>query len=82
MKFLGLKIRTMKTCSIASSIHRNFYFWKILKPRFLVEFQSFIFWQFWQIWADFGQFWAEFAALTVAESMPAERLKSLKCSNS
>jgi hypothetical protein len=24
----------------------------------------------------FGQFWAEFAALTVAESMPEERLKS------
>jgi hypothetical protein len=23
-----------------------------------------------------GQFWAEFAALTVAESMPEERLKS------
>jgi hypothetical protein len=32
-----------------------------------------------RLWADFGsfgQFWAEFAALTVAESMPEERLKS------
>jgi hypothetical protein len=46
--------------------NRNFYFWKILKSQFLVEFQSFILWQF----------WAEFAALTVAESMPKERLKS------
>jgi hypothetical protein len=37
------------------------------------------------LWADFGsfgQFWAEFAASTVAESMPEERLKSLKRSNS
>jgi succinate-acetate transporter protein len=25
---------------------------------------------------SFGQFWAEFAALIVAESMPEERLKS------
>jgi hypothetical protein len=29
-----------------------------------------------RLWADFGRFWAEFAALTVAESMPEERLKS------
>jgi hypothetical protein len=38
-----------------------------------------------RLWADFGsfgQFWAEFAALTAAESMPEERLKSLKRSNS
>jgi hypothetical protein len=44
-KILGLKIRTVETCSSASSIHRNFYFWKILKSRFLMEFQSFVFGQ-------------------------------------
>jgi hypothetical protein len=41
-----------------------------------VEFQSFV---FRQILADFGsfeQFWAEFAALTVADSMPELGLKS------
>jgi hypothetical protein len=71
-----LKIQTVETCSIASSKHRKFYFWKILKSQFLVEFQSFVFWQIWADFGSFGQFWAEFAALTVAESMPEERLKS------
>jgi hypothetical protein len=37
-----------------------------------VVFQSFI----------YGQFWAEIAALTVAESMPEARLKSSKPHNS
>jgi hypothetical protein len=55
-KILGLKIQTVETCSSASSTHRNFYFWKKLKSRFLVEFQSFI---FGQILANFGQFWAD-----------------------
>jgi hypothetical protein len=41
-----------ETCSSAPSTRGNFYFWKILKPRFLAEFQSFI---FWQILANFGQ---------------------------
>jgi hypothetical protein len=41
-----------------------------------VEFQSFIFGQISADFGSFGQFWAEFAALTVAESMPEERLKS------
>ena len=41
------------------------------KSRFLVEFQSFIFWQF----------WAEIAALTVFESLPKVWLKSLKIHN-
>jgi hypothetical protein len=31
---------------------------------------------------SFGQFWAEFAALTVAESLPKAGLKSLKPHNS
>jgi hypothetical protein len=51
---LGLKIRTVETCSSACSTRRKFYFWKTLKSRFLVEFQSFI----------FGQIWAEFAAFS------------------
>jgi hypothetical protein len=61
-----LKIQTVETCSSACSINRNFYFKKLLISRFLVEFQSFV----------FRQFWAEFAALTVAESLPEARLKS------
>jgi hypothetical protein len=81
-KILGLKIQTMETCSSASSIHRNFYFWKILKSRFLVEFQSFVFRHFWADFGGFGQFWAEFAALTVAESLPKAGQKSLKPHNS
>jgi hypothetical protein len=53
-KTFGLKIQTVETCSSASSTHRNLYFWKTLKSRFLAEFQSFI---FGQILADFGRFW-------------------------
>jgi hypothetical protein len=41
-----------------------------------VEFQSFVFRQIWADLGSFGQFWAEFAALTVAESLPEARLKS------
>jgi hypothetical protein len=48
-KILGLKIQTVETCST----HRNFYFWKTLKSRFLAEFQSFI---FGQILANIGSF--------------------------
>jgi hypothetical protein len=39
------------------------------------------FW-FWADFGNFGQFWAEFAALTVAESMPKAELKFLKLHNS
>jgi hypothetical protein len=49
---------------------------EILKSRFLAEFQSFI---FGQILAVLGRFWADFAALTVADSMLG--LKSLKPHN-
>jgi succinate-acetate transporter protein len=35
-----------------------------------VEFQSFIFGQILANFGSFGQFWAEFAAFIVAESMP------------
>jgi hypothetical protein len=44
-KILELKIWTVETCSSASSTRRNFYFWKTLKSRFLMVFQSFIFGQ-------------------------------------
>jgi succinate-acetate transporter protein len=47
----------------------------------LVEFQSFDFGQILADFGSFGQFWAEFAALTVAESLPKARLKSLKPHN-
>jgi hypothetical protein len=76
-KILGLKIKTTETCSSASSIHRNFYLWKTLKSRFLVEFQSFVFGPIWADFGSFGQFRVEFAALTVAESLPEVWLKSL-----
>jgi hypothetical protein len=35
-----------------------------------VEFQSFVFGQILADFGSFGQFWAEFTALTVAESLP------------
>jgi hypothetical protein len=47
-----------------------------------VELQSFVFSQIWADFGSFGQFWAEIAALTVAESLPELWLKSLKSHNS
>jgi hypothetical protein len=41
-----------------------------------VEFQSFIVGQILAILGNFGQFWADFAALTMADSMPQLGLKS------
>jgi hypothetical protein len=79
---LGWKIQTAETCFSASSIHRNFYFCKKLKSRFLVEFQSFVVRQIWADFGNFGQFWAEIAAFTVAESLPEVWLKSSKPHNS
>jgi hypothetical protein len=76
MKILGLKIQIAETCSSTSSIPSNFYFWKIIKSRFLVVFQSFIFGQILANFGNFGQIWAKFAALAMAESMPKARLKS------
>jgi hypothetical protein len=75
-KILGLIIRTAKTCSSASSTCTNFYFGKILKSRFLVEFQSFIFGQILANLGKSGQFWEDFAAFPVADIMPQLRLKS------
>jgi hypothetical protein len=80
-KFLGLKIQTKETCSSTPSTHRNIFFWKILNYQFLAEFQSFIFGQILANFGNFGQFWADFAALTVANSMPQHGLKSLKPHN-
>jgi hypothetical protein len=48
----------------------------MLKSRFLVEFQSFIFGHILANLGSFGQFWADFVALTVADSMPQLGLKS------
>jgi hypothetical protein len=48
--------------------YKNLNFWWNFKVSFLGRF--------WQILGSFGQFWAEFAALTVAESMPEERLNN------
>jgi hypothetical protein len=47
-----------------------------------VEFQTFVFGQIWADLGSFGQFWSEFVALTVAESLPEVWLKSLKPHNS
>jgi hypothetical protein len=38
--------------------------------------------QIWAVLVSFGQFWAEIAALTVAESLPKVWLKSLEPHNS
>jgi hypothetical protein len=46
-----------------------------------VEFQSFIFGKILANFGSFGQIWAEFAAFTVAESMPEFGLKSSKSHN-
>jgi hypothetical protein len=80
-KIRGLKIQIVETCSSASSTRRNFYFWKTLKSRFLVVFQSFIYGQILANFGSFGQFWADFLAFTVVESMPKLRLESSKPHN-
>jgi succinate-acetate transporter protein len=46
-----------------------------------VAFQSFVFGQILANFGSFGQFWAEFAALAVADCMPELWLKSLKPHN-
>jgi hypothetical protein len=46
-----------------------------------VEFQSFVIGQILANLGSFGQFWADFAALAVADSMPEVWLKSLKSHN-
>jgi succinate-acetate transporter protein len=46
-----------------------------------VAFQSFVFGQILANFGSFGQFWAEFAELVVADRMPELWLKSLKPHN-
>jgi hypothetical protein len=60
----------VETCSSASSTRRNFLF---LKNTEILIFGGIL--KF-HLWAVFGQFWADFAALTVADSMPQLGLKS------
>jgi hypothetical protein len=68
-----LKIQTVETCSSASSTRTNFLFLKNTKISIFGGISKF------HLWADFGkfgQFWADFAAVTVADSMPQLGLKS------
>jgi hypothetical protein len=44
-------------------------------------FQSFVFSQILAVLGNFGQIWAKFVALTVAESMPKDHLKVSKPHN-
>jgi hypothetical protein len=46
-----------------------------------VEFQSFVIGQILAVLGSLGQIWADFAAFTVAKSMPELELKSLKPHN-
>jgi hypothetical protein len=67
------------------SIQVLFFLKKIKISNFggISKFHQFIvFGQIWAVLSSFGNIWAHFAALTVAESMPKARLKSLKSSNS
>jgi hypothetical protein len=78
-KILGLKIRMVKTCSSASSTRTMFFFCKKTKILIFGGTSKFL---HWADFCNFWQFWAEFAALTVANSMPNPKLKSSDLSNS
>jgi hypothetical protein len=66
-KFLDWKSERWKHVLVPPLHVQICIFEKILKSRFLVEFQSFI---FGQILANLGSFGQIFASLTVADSMP------------
>jgi hypothetical protein len=68
-----LKIQTVETCSSAPSIRRNFYFLENTKISIFGRISKF---HFWANFGKFWQFWASFATLTVADSMPQLELKS------
>jgi hypothetical protein len=70
----------VETCS--GPLHVEIFIFEKLKFQFLVVFQSFGFRQKLANFGNFGQIWAKFVALTVVESMPEARLKSLKPFNS
>jgi hypothetical protein len=74
-----LKIQTAETCSSSSSISRNFYLKKKTKISIFGGISKFC---LCAVLGGFGQFWAEIAALTVAESLPKVWLKILKPHNS
>jgi succinate-acetate transporter protein len=79
-KYYCIEIQTVNIYSSASSINQNFLFLrntKIIIFGGISEFLKLI--VFGQILADFGsfgQFWAEFVALTMADSMPQLGVKS------
>jgi hypothetical protein len=56
-----------------------FYTFKFL---FLVVFQSFVFGQILTDFGSFGQFWVEFTALTMAESMLQSKTEIFRTCNS
>jgi hypothetical protein len=56
--------------------HYNLDFWWYFKVSSLGKF-----WQILAVLSSFGQIWADFSALTVAESMPELGLKSSKPHN-
>jgi hypothetical protein len=62
----------LKTCSSASSTPTNLF----LKNTKISIFGGISKFHLWADFGKFGQFWADFAALTVADSMPQLRLKS------
>jgi hypothetical protein len=78
-KILGLKIQMVKTCSSASSTPTNFYFRKKTKISIFGGISKFL---RWTDFSKFLQFWAEFAALIVANTMPKPKLKSSDLYNS
>jgi hypothetical protein len=62
----------VETC-FSASLHVENFITKIPKSLFLVVFQIF---GFGQILGNFGQIWAEFVALAMADRMPKDHLKS------
>jgi hypothetical protein len=64
-----LKIQTVNIYSSASFTHINFYFWKTLKSRFLVAFQSFVFGQILANVGSFGQILLHWQWLTACPDL-------------
>jgi hypothetical protein len=73
-----IEIWMVETCSNASFIRWNFYFWNKTKISIFGGISKFC---LWTNFGKFGQFWVEFAALAVADCIPELWLKSLKPHN-
>jgi hypothetical protein len=76
-KFLDWKSKQWKH-ALVPLLHVEFFFLENTKLSIFGRISKF------HLWADFssfGQFWADFAALTMADSMPQLGLKSLKPHN-